>query len=116
LGTGELKPEIWITARFRGNLERIPFSSVHYFRADSKYVLVRHEGGEALIEESLKSLEKRFGKRLQRVHRNALVLPERIAGLERQPDGSMHLCFNGIDDHLEVSRRHLPQVRRLLKP
>ncbi|RTZ72671.1 MAG: DNA-binding response regulator [Gammaproteobacteria bacterium] len=115
LGREEIRPELWITARFRGNLERIPFSSVYYFRAESKYVVVRHEGGEALIEESLKRLEKRFGERLLRVHRNALVVPERIAGLERGPEGSMVLAFDGIDDRIEVSRRHLPQVRRLLR-
>ena len=115
LGREEIRPELWITARFRGNLEWIPFSSVYYLRAESKCVVVRHEGGEALIEESLKQLEKRFGERLLRVHRNALVVPERIAGLERGPEGSMGLVFDGIDDRIEVSRRHLPQVRRLLR-
>jgi len=115
LGREEVRPELWITARFRGNLERIPFSSVYYFRADSKYVLVRHEAGEALIEESLRQLEKRFGERLMRVHRNALVVPERVSGLERRPDGGMVLVFEGIDDRIEVSRRHLPKVRRLLR-
>ncbi len=115
LGRKEIRPELWITARFRGNLERIPFSSVYYFRAESKYVVVRHEGGEALIEESLKRLEKRFGERLLRVHRNALAVPERIAGLERGLEGGMVLVFDRIDDRVEVSRRHLPQVRRLLR-
>jgi len=115
LGKEEIRPELWITASFRGNLERIPFSSIYYFRAESKYVVVRHEGGEALIEESLKSLERRFDKRLVRIHRNALVILERIAGLERQPDGSIHLVFSDIADQLEVSRRHLPEVRRLLR-
>ena len=115
LGKEEIRPEYWITARFRGNLERIPFSSIYYFRAESKYVLVRHHGGEALIEESLKQLESRFGERLMRVHRNALVVPERVAGLERQPDGAMCLVFADIEERLEVSRRHLPQVRRLLR-
>lgn len=115
LGNEEVQPELWITVRFRGNLERIPFSSIYYFRAESKYVLVRHDGGEALIEDSLKTLEKRFSARVIRVHRNALVVPERLRGLERRPDGGMQLVFDGIDDRLEVSRRHLPGVRRLLR-
>jgi len=111
----EIRPELWVTARFRGNLERIPFSSILYFRAENKYVVVRHEGGEALIEDSLKTLEKRFGERVIRVHRNALVAPERMRGLERQGDGGMRILFDGIHDGVEVSRRHLPKVRRLLR-
>lgn len=105
----------WITARFRGNIERIPFSTVHYFRADSKYVMVRHDGGEALIEASLKALERRFGERLLRIHRNALVRPERVKGLVRRLDGRTEVAFDGIDDRLEASRRHLPAVRRMLR-
>ena len=115
LGREEVKPEPWITARFRGNLERIPFSSIYYFRAENKYVVVRHEGGEALIEESLKQLEARFGDRLLRVHRNALVVPERVSGLERQADGNLAVAFSGIGDRVEVSRRHQAEVRRLLR-
>ena len=104
-----------VTVRFRGNLERIPLSAIFYFRAENKYVVVRHEGGEALIEDSLKVLEKRFAGKVVRVHRNALVMPGRIRGLERRPDGGVRLTFAGIDDRVEVSRRHLPQVRQLLK-
>ena len=111
----EIRPELWVTARFRGNLERIPFSSIYFFRAESKYVVVRHQGGEALIEDSLKTLERRFGERVIRVHRNALVVPEKIRGLERRGEGSMQVVFDGIDEGVEVSRRHLPLVRRLLR-
>ncbi len=104
----------WITVRFRGNLERIPLEEVYYFRADSKYVAVRHSGGEALIEDSLRSLEERFGNRLMRIHRNALVVPERVRGLERGA-GGMAVVFDGIGERLDVSRRHLPAVRRRLR-
>ncbi len=106
--------EEWLTSRYRGGLQRIPMASVYYFRADNKYVLVRYEAGEALLEESLKTLESRFPERLMRVHRKALVVPERIKGLERTPDGQFLLLFQDIDDRLEISRRHLPEVRRLL--
>ncbi len=104
-----------VTIRFRGNLERIPLEAIYYFRAEDKYVTVRHREGEALIEESLKTLEKRFAGRLVRVHRSALVVPERIRRLERHGEGGACLRFEDIDDRVEVSRRHLPGVRRLLK-
>ena len=105
-GSRRVSGETWSGSPFPRSTIYVPLS---------KCVVVRHEGGEALIEESLKQLEKRFGERLLRVHRNALVVPERIAGLERGPEGSMGLVFDGIDDRIEVSRRHLPQVRRLLR-
>jgi len=107
--------ESWITVRFRGNLERIPLSSIYYFRAEAKYVTVRHEGGEVLIEDSLKTLEKRFEGKVARVHRNALVVVSRLRGLERLPGGKMAVTFSDVEDRLEVSRRHLPAVRRLLR-
>lgn len=104
-----------ICARVRGNLKLIPFTDIFYFKADSKYVEVRHKDGQVLIEESLKSLEDEFGDRLLRVHRNALVLPELVSGLEKDDDGHQHIVFEVIEDTLEVSRRHLPQVRSLLR-
>ncbi len=104
-----------VTVRYRGGLEHIPLSEIFYFRAESKYVAVRHQGGEALIEESLKSLEKRLGERVLRVHRNALVVANRVRGLERRADGGACVILEGVEDCVEVSRRHLPRVRQLLR-
>ena len=104
-----------ICARVRGNLKLIPVENIYYFKADSKYVEVHHESGQVLIEESLKSLEDEFADHFLRIHRNALVSPARLEGLEKDDKGHHLACFYGIDDRLEVSRRHLPQVRALLK-
>jgi len=104
-----------ICARVRGNLKLIALSNVYYFKADAKYVEVRHTGGQVLIEESLKSLEDEFGSQLLRIHRNALVAPAMLSGLEKDDDGRQQALFHDIDDRLEISRRHLPRVRSLLK-
>lgn len=103
-----------ITASHRGGVQRIPLSQVIYLQADSKYVRVRHEGGEALVEDSLVSLEERFPDRFLRVHRAVLVAPGRLAGLEKREDG-MVLSLVGVDERLPVSRRHLAEVRQRLK-
>ena len=58
-----------ICARVRGNLKLIPLESVLYFQADQKYVTVRFDEGEVLIEESLKSLEDEFKDQFMRIHR-----------------------------------------------
>ncbi len=114
-GQGEGRARTHICARLRGNLQLVPVADVYYFQADQKYVTVRHKGGEVLIEESLKSLEREFGERFIRVHRNALVAVACIAGMERSPEGRCYVRIQGIDDRVEVSRRHVPGLRKRLK-
>ena len=104
-----------ICARMRGNLELIPIDEIIYFQADQKYVTVRHEAGEVIIEESLKSLENDFSDRFLRIHRNALVSKSRISGLEKTDVGRTKVVLNEVDDQLEVSRRHLSEVRRFVR-
>jgi two-component system response regulator AlgR len=103
-----------LTATHRGAMQRIPLAQVIYLQADSKYVRVRHAGGEALVEDSLVSIEERFPGRFLRVHRSTLVTPARIAGLVKQGEGA-ELTLLGLSERLPVSRRHLPGVRALLK-
>lgn len=104
-----------IRIRLGQRLELVALTDVYYFQADQKYVTVRHRHGEALIEESLRTLEIELGERVVRVHRNALAIAARITGLEKTPDGSVNLVFDDIPDQLEISRRHLPAVRQFLK-
>ncbi|NIP72821.1 MAG: response regulator transcription factor [Gammaproteobacteria bacterium] len=104
-----------LCVRVRGSLRLVPVRDIFYFRADHKYVSVRYTEGEVLIEESLKSLEHEFGERFVRIHRNALIARDRLEGLERGPGGRQMARVRGLDESLEVSRRHGPSVRRALK-
>ncbi|MGB0847428.1 MAG: LytR/AlgR family response regulator transcription factor [Thiolinea sp.] len=104
-----------ICARMRGNLELIPIEEVVYFQADQKYVTVRHNGGEVIIEESLKSLESDLADRFIRIHRNALVAKSRITGLTKSEIGRTQITLDKVQDQLEVSRRHLAEVRRFVR-
>jgi two-component system response regulator AlgR len=103
-----------ICARVRGNLVLIPLEDIFYFQAGQKYVTVRHTGGEVLIEEPLKLLEQEFSDHFLRIHRNALVRLDKVAGMKNHADGHQ-LIFDAIEDRLEVSRRHLSRVRKTLK-
>jgi two-component system response regulator AlgR len=107
--------EAAISATFRGGLQRIPLSEIYYFRAEQKYVVARHTAGEALLEESLKSLEQQFGDHFLRIHRNALVAKDQLAGLQKESDGRTLVVLKGLEERLDVSRRHLAGVRRFLK-
>lgn len=112
-----------ICARAKGGLKLIPIADILYFRAEHKYVCVRHSRGQDLIDESLKSLERAFASDFVRIHRNALVRVDAIDRLATRPDG--HVCIvlrtaaengdNARTDDLMVSRRHRASVRRRLK-
>jgi two-component system response regulator AlgR len=104
-----------ICARIRGNLELISVDDVLYFQADQKYITVRHRNGEVLIEDALKNLETEFSERFIRIHRNALANIGHISGMEKSRDARFLMVFKGINDRLEISRRHVAEVRKFLK-
>lgn len=105
----------FLTVRYRGGLQRIPLADVVCLLADQKYVEVIHAGGVALLEESLKSIEQRLPERFLRIHRNALVDPQRMRELHKGEGGACLLTLEQGPRPLEVSRRHLPEVRKLLR-
>ncbi|MEO6699811.1 MAG: LytTR family DNA-binding domain-containing protein [Paraperlucidibaca sp.] len=103
-----------ITARTHRGIELIPIDEVRYFLADHKYVTVRHEQGEVLIDETLKELEEEFGNRFIRIHRNALLSLNFLEGLEVISTGQYRVRIRGLNERLVVSRRHLPELRETL--
>jgi len=104
-----------ISAQISGNIHLIPIDEVYFFQADQKYVTVRHKQGEVIIDESLKSLEEEFGERFIRIHRNALVAKAHLDRLEKTSPGQWSVKIRGLEDKLEMSRRHMSIVRKLLK-
>ena len=115
LREGQSRPIPVLSVNYRGGVQRLALDQVLYLRAESKYVTARHRQGELLLEESLKTLESRYGDWFLRVHRNALVARQALVGLQRQADGSVYACLRGCEERLEVSRRHHAQIRRWLK-
>ena len=110
----DIGPRQHICARVRGNLVLVPIDSIYYFIADQKYVTVRYSEGEVLIEDPLKNLEKEFEDRFHRIHRNALISLSKVSGMKSENDGHQ-VMFKDIENTLEVSRRHLPEVRKIIK-
>lgn len=104
-----------VCARIRGNLRLVPVDDILYFLAEDKYVVVHWAGGEVLIEESLRALEEEFAERFVRIHRNCLLAVDRIAGLQRLADGRVLAEVRGASAPLEVSRRNLPALRKLVR-
>ena len=104
-----------ISARLGGELRLINISDIRYFLAEQKYVTVRYGEGSVLIEESLRSLEAEFDDLFLRIHRNALVAKGSIEALEKDKSGGHKIRLSDIDESLEVSRRHLPNIRKVMK-
>ncbi len=105
----------YLSVSYRGGVQRIPAADVILLRADSKYVEVWHPGGMALTEESLRGIEERLAGLFLRVHRNALVAADKARALRRGAEGQLLLSLHGTGESVEVSRRHAPEVRRLLR-
>lgn len=104
-----------ISARLGGELRLIPIKDIRYLQAEHKYVTVRYGQGTVLIEESLKSLEEEFPEEFLRIHRNALVAQRFMASLEKERGGGHRIRLRDVAESLEVSRRHLPNVRKIMK-
>jgi len=96
-------------------IELVPVKDVCYFQADQKYVSAWANGQEYLIDESLKTLEQEFNHQFIRIHRNALVSRLHLTGIKKSIDGSVLAVFDSNEQTLVISRRHVAQVRKVLK-
>lgn len=110
----------------RGRLILVPIDAIVYLKAEMKYVTIRTRERDYLTEESLVSLEQEFADRFIRVHRNALVSRNAIAGFTRvthndpdDPDaggeGHWEVMLRDVPERLPVSRRQWSQVRALVR-
>ena len=103
----------------RGRVERIPLSSILYFKAEQKYVTLRTAQEAHVIDESLTELEGRVGERFIRVHRNALVARHVMRALERRADdadGGETWAVQVLPtlEWLAVSRRQVAAVKEAM--
>ena len=104
-----------IAARVRGELRLIPIADVLYLQADTKYVEVHSAKEMLLIEDSLVQLEEEFSDIFVRIHRNCLVAKAAISGLAKSAQGEVAITLRLRPEKLEVSRRNVAQVRKLIK-
>ncbi|MBI3560850.1 MAG: response regulator transcription factor [Gammaproteobacteria bacterium] len=104
-----------ISARVGSELRLVAIDEIRYFLAEDKYVSVRHAEGQLLVEDSLKMLAKEFADRFIRIHRNALVALHYVAALESDGQSHCRVRIKDSNETLDVSRRHLPFVRKALK-
>ncbi len=106
---------IHLCARTYKGMRLINVKDIRYLQADQKYVTVRDEQKEVIVDETLRELEEEFSDLFIRVHRNALVARKHIVGLEKGVTGQIVMRLDGVTETVDISRRHLPAVRKILK-
>jgi two-component system response regulator AlgR len=112
-------PREFFSIAERNRIVLVPVGEVLYLKAELKYVTLRTRMGEHLIEEPLISIEREFGERFVRVHRNCLVARAAIRGFERLAGGSeeephWNVVLEGSEERLPVSRRQWPVLKGVL--
>ena len=108
----------FLSAHERGRIHLIPVDEVIYLKAELKYVTVRTKEREYLIEDALARLEREYGNRFVRVHRNCLVARDAVRGFERasgEGEGQWLALLEGCDEKIAVSRRQQYIVRELAR-
>jgi two-component system, LytTR family, response regulator AlgR len=102
----------------RNRIVLVPVDEVLFLKAELKYVTLRTQMGEHLIEEPLIAIEREFAERFVRVHRNCLVARAAIRGFERAEGGEdephWNVVLEGVAERLPVSRRQWPAVKSVL--
>ena len=104
-----------LSARLRGELRLIPVRDIRFLQAEEKYVVVHHQGGEDLVEDSLKALETEFSETFVRVHRNCLIACSELKELGRDSQGRDLVRLRNDAHEIEVSRRCLPLLRQRMR-
>ncbi len=97
----------------RGKILLVPIGDVVYLKAELKYITVRTQERDYLLEESLTHLEQEYAEHFVRIHRNCLVARAYIAGFEKadsaaetgEPQSIWAVLLRGVDETLPLSRR-----------
>ncbi|MCF6262338.1 MAG: LytTR family DNA-binding domain-containing protein [Xanthomonadales bacterium] len=115
LGSTDAVQRKYLRSRVGEKVILIPMEEIYCVRAEDKYTIICHQGGDAIIDEPLKELEQEFAAEFLRIHRNTLVARDKIRGLHRDSKGQQHLLLEGTKLTPQVSRRNVAVIRDWLK-
>ena len=101
-------------ARIGDRLVRIPLEEIRAFTAEDKCTVVHALQSCGLVDQPLKVIEREYGERFVRVHRNALVSRHHLRGLFNDRSDVLRAEIEGIELSPEVSRRNQTMIKKLL--
>ncbi|ORU90069.1 MAG: DNA-binding response regulator [Cycloclasticus sp. symbiont of Poecilosclerida sp. M] len=114
IGQDLMAPRQHLCEHSHSGIRVINSADILCFKAEQKYVTAQAASSSILLSESLQSLEHEFAEHFTRIHRNALIRIDAIRLLKKAGQGQQQLFLNGIDKPIEVSRRHLAGLRKLV--
>ncbi|MEQ9465197.1 MAG: LytTR family DNA-binding domain-containing protein [Haliea sp.] len=112
---GDAPGRTQVSSQGHRGLETLPIAEVRCFLAEQKYVTAVAPDRELLLPDSLKDLERELAADFLRVHRNALVALAHIQRLRREADGTWWVELESVPARVQVSRRHLAEVKARLQ-
>ncbi|MFY8325461.1 LytR/AlgR family response regulator transcription factor [Pseudoalteromonas sp. ZZD1] len=105
---------VMINYQLAGVTRSVALEDVYYVIAEDKYTRLVFNGGEALLDHSLKQLEEEFSTHLLRIHRKILINQSRLIELKKGANGTHAVALKGCDCLLPVSRRAYKNVKEHL--
>ncbi len=96
------------------DLVNLSINDIYCFISEDKITYMYCSLGMVIIDDSLVSLESRFGENLIRINRNALVNTNEIYGVHVKQSKSYINLLN-CDQQPQISRRNLSKVKKLIK-
>ena len=113
---GKDRPENqFLRATVGGKTMLVELDEIICLVAEDKYTTVHLQGAKTVINDSLVDLEQRFPEKFMRIHRNSLVAPKFVRGMEKSTTGACLLQMAGIDFKPEVSRRKMSAIRKFIR-
>ena len=109
----------YVTVSDRGRVMRVPLAEVLFLRAELKYVTLRTQEREYVLDEPLTKLEEAYPEDFLRIHRNCLVNKAFLLGFEMVREGEESrwaAVLQGWPERLPVSRRQAHVVREFRQP
>ncbi|WP_341804087.1 LytR/AlgR family response regulator transcription factor [Pseudoalteromonas sp. N1230-9] len=105
--------DLYISYQLAGVIKRVHIEDLICCTAEQKYTRLTFDGGEALVEQSLKQLELQYPAQLMRIHRNTLVNKNRIYSMAHD-DGVHSLMLDGASTKFVISRREVKTVKAIM--
>ncbi|MBE0367276.1 MULTISPECIES: LytR/AlgR family response regulator transcription factor [Pseudoalteromonas] len=102
-----------IQYQLAGQTRSVDVAQIMVAKAEDKYTHIWFEGGEAVIDESLKSLLATYPQAFIQIHRNTLVRRNAIESLRSSSSGLL-LKLKGFSELLPVSRRAAKDLKGLI--
>jgi len=109
-----VKNDLTYTFHKGNDLISLSIEDIYCFVSEDKSTLMYCQLGCIVIDDSLVTLETKFGQHLLRINRNALINTSELFGIHRVKSLS-YAKLKSTDYQPQISRRNITKIKELLK-